>query len=221
MKILLCSEGVTDHGRDEYRDGEYRHEDGVLQILMRKLAGELDLSFTVRGRADIRNVQLLPRKFERPDILKARKLAALARREECKHIAYHRDEDNNGFGAMYRRVHGYFTVAAEKGMRCIAIIPMHMTEGWLLADAGAFPRRPNNPSLPNRPEEVWGNKDSDTHPKKYLERILQQFHKTASVAIFAEIAVNIDVEVARIRCPVSFGRFYQDMQMFIQQEEEV
>jgi hypothetical protein len=87
MKILLCSEGVTDHGRDEYRDDEYIHEDGVLQILMRKLAGELGLSFTVRGRADIRDVRLLPRKFERPDILKARKLAALAQQEKCKHIA--------------------------------------------------------------------------------------------------------------------------------------
>jgi hypothetical protein len=215
MKILLCSEGVTDHGRDEYRDGEYRHEDGVLQILMRKLAGGVELSFAVRGRADIKKIQLLSRKFERPDILKAIKLAALAQREECKHIAYHRDEDNNGFDAMYRQVHDYFTVAEENGLRCIAIIPTHMTESWLLADAGAFPRRPNHPTLPSRPEEVWGNKDSDTHPKKYLARILQQFHKTASAATFAEIAANIDVEVARIRCPVSFGRFYEDMQAFV------
>ena len=219
IKVMLCSEGVTDHGRDEYHDGEYLHEDGVLQIFMRQLAVGSELSFAIKGRRDIKNVKLIPRGFEGQDSLKAKKLAALAQQEKCEHIAYHRDEDNNGFDAMYCQVQDYLSVAKENGIQCIAIVPMHMTESWLLTDERAFPETPKNPPLPKKPEEIWGNKDSDSHPKKYLKHVLEQFHKTSSAETFAEIAKYIDVEVARKKCPVSFGKFYEDMQIFVRPAE--
>lgn len=221
IRILLCSEGVTDHGRDDYCDGEFVHCDGALQVLIKKLAPSKELSFSVKERSDIKRFTLAPSpgRFTPKDQIKAKKLAAIAKIEDCLHIAYHRDEDNNGFEEMYTQVHSYFTVAESVGIRCIAIVPQHMTESWLLSDAGAFSKTPDNPALPNTPEETWGNKDSDRHPKKYLKRVLSQFHLAPSADTYRDIAEDSCVEVVRTRCPKSFGRLCDDIKGFLGEDE--
>jgi len=97
IRILLCTEGVTDQGREEYRDGAYIHNDGVLQVFIRKLAPRVTLDFTVKSRSDIKRFALIPspRKYTPKEQIKAKKIAAMAMHENCRHIAYHRDEDNN------------------------------------------------------------------------------------------------------------------------------
>lgn len=212
---MLCSEGVTDQGHDQYVKEEYLHEDGVLQILMHKLADGQELIFVVKTRGDIKRFPILPNKFENKSKLKAKKLAALAQKEKCTHIAYHRDEDNNGFDAMYKQVHEYFIDAESKGKHCLAIVPMHMTENWLLADEGAFPTKPVSPALPRHPETTWGDKGSDTHPKKYLQNVLKQFHMKSSADTYVEIAQKIDIDVLLQKCSVSFRRFSEDMKRFV------
>ena len=217
IRVLLCAEGVTDQGREEYHDGAYIQNNGVFQVFIRKLTRSERLDFAVKSRSDIKRFALIPSpsRYTPKEQIKAKKIAAIATHENCSHIAYHRDEDNNGFEEMYAQVSSYFSVAKDIGYKCLAIIPMHMTESWLLCDAEAFPRLPDNPELPRRPEETWGAKNSDKHPKKYLERVLKQYHLQPSVETYCEIAEKSRAEVVKAKCPTSFGRFCNDMESFI------
>lgn len=216
IDVLLCGEGVTDYGSEKYQDGEYVRKDGVIQILMRKCVGDAELVFHVKTRQDIKRFSLL-RKGTNKSESTAIKLAAIARRENCRHVVWHRDEDNRGYAEMVAQVEEYFTAAKEKGMKCLAAVPVHMTESWLLADARAFPRKPTNPALPPKPEAVWGKPGSEKHPKRYLERVLTQFRMESNAAEMAEIAAKVDVEELMKKCPVSFGRFAEDMRDFVRE----
>jgi hypothetical protein len=54
---------------------------------------------------DIKNAVKLRKRFYEKQETTSLKLVALAKQENCTHIAYHRDEDNNGFEAMYHKIH--------------------------------------------------------------------------------------------------------------------
>lgn len=213
IQILLCSEGVRDHGRKVYSDGKYIYEDGPLQIFMKSCAAGIEISIIPKTRADVKSVNLLKRKqFINPH---ADKLAALTHKEGCSHLAYHQDEDNKGFLEIYSQVHELFSAAKEKGIRCLAIVPKHMTESWLLADENAFPERPCDPPLPKSPEEAWGAPDNERYPKRYLSRVLDQFSITPSAETYAEIASKTNVEILKIKCSISFKKFSDDMDEFL------
>jgi hypothetical protein len=222
IAILLCCEGPDDQGRKEYIDGEYIQSDGVMQILIKKTSGRNDLNFVVKQRQDLKAISIRKRYLNKQKMTSLR-LAWLAQKEKCTHIAYHRDEDNKGLDEMYDQVKGYFKDAEANKTSCLAIVPQHMTESWLLSDENAFKQVfgeiPLKPALPSQPEETWGNKGTDTHPKKYLERVLAQYHTTVSSEIYAEIAGRSDIDILRERCPESLGKkFYTDMQSFITAE---
>lgn len=214
IRMMLYGEGKTDQGYKVYQDGEYNHTDGVIQILLQKLINNETLDMVTKTRHDIRNFVLLPNphKYSHGVPLKAKKLSAMAKLENCEYMAYHRDEDNNGFEAIYEQVKKYFTVAEEKGIRCLAVVPMHMIESWLLSDAGAFPYKPSAPSLPREPEKTWGKPEADTHPKKYLARVLKQYHLNLNAETCYEIAGNSSVKIVRERCPTRFGRLCDDVE---------
>jgi hypothetical protein len=135
------------------------------------------------------------------------------------------EEDNKGLQEKYDEVQKYFIDARKDNVNCLAIVPMHMTESWLLADKNAYKiiygSIPANPALPSRSEESWGNKNTGKHPKKYLERILEQYHNTTiSSDTYVEIAKNSDIEVMKQQYPESFAqKFFADMQTFIIHEE--
>jgi hypothetical protein len=224
IRILLCCEGPTDQGHKGYFDGEYINSSGVMQILIQKTSFDINLEFVVKTRQDIKAIRNKKKYLNKQEQTSIR-LAFLAKRESCTHIAYHRDEDNNGLKKMYGQVQGYFAEAEKKGISCLAIVPMHMTESWLLADKDAFPSKPIDPELPAKPEETWGNKGANTHPKKYLERVLTQFSqykKQTLSEVYVEIAENSNIEVLRQRCPESFDKkFYSDMQTFLSFHKEI
>jgi hypothetical protein len=181
IKILLCCEGTTDQGGKIYTDGEYINTDGVIQIFIRKIAKNEELVFVVKTRHDIKNAVKLRKRFYGKQETTSLKLVALAKQENCTHIAYHRDEDANGFEAMYQQVQEYFAEPEKNNQKCLAIVPMHMTESWLLSDKDAYPSEPRRPALPSKPEEIWGSKEADSHPKKYLKRVLEQFYQAPSL----------------------------------------
>jgi hypothetical protein len=222
IRILLCGEGPTDQGRKDFIDSEYVNSDGVLQILIKKVSKIDNLTFVTKTRQELKNTVKFHKRYYSKQEANSRKILIAANKENCTHIAYHRDEDNKGLKEIHQQAQGYFEDAKKKGINCIAIIPMHMTESWLLADKNAFPTAPKNPALPAKPKETWGNKGTDSHPKKYLERILAQFpqYKNRTLSdVYAEIAENSDIEILRQRCPESFDRkFCSDMQSFIIQE---
>ncbi len=217
MRVLLCCEGVTDYGRQVYQGDEYSFQDGVIQILIKKVSKVQNIEFATKSRQDIAAVRVKNVDSKNNKIAKA--LSTLADKENCTFIAFHRDEDNNGFEEMYNQVEAFLRILRENpNYKCISIVPMHMTESWLLADERAFDSVPKKPKLPKDPEDTWGNKGTANHPKKYLERVLAQFQKSPSSDTYAEIARKCEVEVLKEKCSISFGRFYNDMQAFLPAE---
>jgi hypothetical protein len=223
INVLLYCEGNTDRGQEEFIESEYVFSDGMMQVLIRKVSRYNDIVFIVIKRQDLKAISIRKGCRGRDDVTSLR-LAFLARQHQCTHIAYHRDEDNKGLQEKYDEVQKYFMDARKRNLNCLAIIPMHMTESWLLADKNAYKiiygSIPTNPPLPPKPEETWGNKGTDNHPKKYLERVLKQYHNTTiSADAYAETAKNSDIEVMKQQCPESFAKkFFADMQTFITPE---
>jgi hypothetical protein len=223
IAVLLCCEGPNDQGGKEYIDGGYVQCDGVMQILIRKASACNDISFIVKRRQDFKAISVRKKYLNRQQMTSLR-LAILAQKENCTHIAYHRDEDNNGLDEMYNQIRGYFKDVEANRIPCLAIVPQHMTESWLLSDETAFEKvfgkKPITPVLPLKPEEIWGNKGTGNHPKNYLKRVLEQYHTEGNSVIYAKIAEHSDVDVLRKRCPKSFGsKFHKDMQTFIASKE--
>jgi hypothetical protein len=219
ITILLCGEGPNDQGGKEYVDGEYVQCDGAMQILIRNASGRSDLSFIVKRRQDLKAVSVR-KKYLNKQRMTSLRLAIMARQEKCTHIAYHRDEDNKGLDEMYNQIKECFREAEAHNMLCLAIVPQHMTESWLLSDETAFEqvfgKKPEAPVLPSKPENIWGHKGTDTHPKKYLEQVLEQYHAKGSPECYAEIAEHSDINVLRRCCPESFdNKFYKDVRIFI------
>lgn len=217
-RVLLCCEGVNDFGRSSFDGEEWSSSDGVVQAIIRKILPNINWDFVPKSRKNISDFKI-QRKTKSKKEKRALQLAALAKKENCYHIVYHRDEDNKGFEAIYEEVEALFEIARAKEYHCIALVPMHMTESWLLADKSAFEkvysRQPSVPSLPAKPEEIWGEKGTDKHPKKYMEKVLKQFNANSCTEIYVEIAQNCDLDVLRQKCPVSFGRFCKAIAAFI------
>ena len=224
-RILLYSEGYKDQGRSEYTDGKFIQHDGVFQIFIKKLAGDVECSFIVKTHGDIKNYRLVPSKgrYKSKESIQAQRLVSIANQLGCHHIAYHQDADKNEFKEIYEKVHSYFSVDLLKGIRLLAIVPKPMTESWLLADKGsfrkAFPRYRTDIVLPDKPEEIWGNKNTDSHPKKWIADVLYEFHQKATAGVFARLASYADIAVIKERCPVSFKRFCDDVEMFLFKSE--
>jgi hypothetical protein len=224
IQILLFCEGSLDQGKEEFIEGEYVDSNGVMQNLIRKASKKQDIAFIIKKRRDMKNLTLLGGKYSAYSST-SRKLAQLAKMSNCTHIAYHRDEDNRGLENMHHEVEEYFAAAKDRGMSCLAIIPQHMTESWLLSDAGAFERafskKPVNLPLPPDPEHLWGNKHTANHPKQYMKRVLQQYNVSVSPDVFTEIAVHSDIKVLREKCPESFDKkFCMKMKEFISDEAD-
>jgi hypothetical protein len=224
INVLLVCEGPGDQDRKEFVDGEYIDCDGVMQNLIRKASNTKDITFISKQRQDIRKCVLLGGKYGKYPA-KSRKLAQLAKKANCTHIAYHQDEDKKGLEKIYLQVEEYFLATRDRGMSCLAIVPQHMTENWLLSDEGAFEKlfskKPVNPALPSNPEQLWGNKYTGNHPKQYIKKVLQQYHISVSSDVFAEIAAHSNIEVLRRKCPESFDKkFYMKIRDFISEKAE-
>jgi len=141
-------------------------------------------------------------------------LAFTAEKDGVNFIAYHNDADKN-YNETYNEIKSEFDKL--NNFRCIAVIPKEMIESWLLADDCAYPSIPENPKLPPKPEEIWGQKDdkNSNYPYNYFVRVLLQFALPDNRDTYTYIAENSDIEVLKQRCPVSFCRFYTDMQAFV------
>ena len=218
IRVLLCCEGNLNKGGKSYVDNEYINTEGVMQVLIQAISCFSDIEFIVKGRQDILNISGL--KPYGKHSTESRKLAQLAKNEGCRFIAYHQDEDNKGLDNMYQKVHSYLSAAKEKGVSCLAIVPQHMTESWLMSDENAFEqvfgKKPTTPELPRKPEETWGSKGTSNYPKTYLANVLSQFGAKISPENYTEIAKHSNEDVMRKRCPKSFNDlFCKDIQSFI------
>jgi len=222
IRVLLCCEGNLDKGKTRYIGNDYIDADGVMQVLIKKTSCISRIDFVTKNRKDIQNVSTLQPKYGKHSTV-SRKLAQLAKNENCNHIAFHQDEDNKGLETIYKKVHGYFSAAKEKGLSCIAIVPQHMTESWLLSDENAFQKafgkKPAKPALPSKPEEIWGSKGTANHPKTIMVNVLSQFGTAISPENYLEIAKHSKIDEIQKRCPKSFDKkFCTDIQSFVTEE---
>jgi len=202
MEMYLHCEGPTDYA--------------VICSLMKKAIGNQDFSVNWVKRDEMKN-WITHRKGNLKisgTYKNVTALAAIALRDGNKNIAFHQDADRE-YDVRYKRITSEFDRLKGTGFNYLAIVPKEMIESWVMADKNAYPKEPVKPPLPPKPEELWGKKDSDKHPKKYLENVLRQFHQTPSADIFSAIIEKSDLEIIKKRCPKSFGQFYGDMQTFI------
>lgn len=222
-RMLLVAEGVTDAGWRIYDEkaGKYVRHDGVLQVLIKKCIDDSEHEIVCALRNDLKDVPLIRKGLSKEEF-KRERLAGYAKMRECDSIAYHMDVDKCEFDERYSQIDELLSTAREKGIKCMPIAPMKMLESWLLADEDSFPSCPKKPKLPKKPEIVWGAKDDpdSNFPKHYLKRVLEQFNLEPHRENYVELAKEASVKVLRQKCPVSFQRFYDDLQDLISNDFE-
>lgn len=222
-RILLVAEGPTDSGGKTYdkKKGKDIDNNGALQVLIRNCIDGPAPEIVCASHKDVKSFQLFPKERRlSPNEAMRRKYTRYAKSKECTGIARHMDADKEGFSKRYEFIVDLLSEARDQGMKCVPIVPTRMLESWLLADEGSFPSPPTNPTLPEKPEQIWGAKKdtSSNYPKHYLGRVLAQFHMKPNRVTFAELAGNASVKTLRQKCPESFERFYNDVQCFTQQD---
>ena len=231
-RVLLCGEGPTDYGSRRYASDEW--DEGPVQPIIRKSIN-VEIVFDYATRDDIKKkrIQRTGGKGLKGHGYKAYALCLIARSMNIDHIICCVDADRSTsssntavnarkrFREVYAEIrNGFELFSAERSESSIPMIPLKMIESWLLADETAFAtcfgHTPTNPALPTKPELIWGdeNDPASKHPKKYMKRVLDQYPDTlANRETFKDIAENIDIDTLKGKCPISFDRFYQDVQV--------
>ena len=215
MKIIVCCEGSTDVG--------------PITSLMKKCLPLHELDIDCRTHSELRKTTLLkselPRGYNRESkrinrIAYIRRLWHVANTSKSKHVGLHQDLGHQDFQKVYQDIHKDFNVVLPSSVKRVSIVPKEMTESWLLADENAYPSIPDEPKLPAKPEEIWGQKSDhqSNYPKNYFFRVLEQFRLSVNHDTYAEIAEKTDIEILKRCCPKSFGQFYADIQSFITKE---
>jgi len=202
MIVYLCCEGVTDNA--------------VIPPLMRKTADALEMDIRWIKKSDLKRV-IIHRKKNIAVSAHCKRIKALAftaEKDNVNFIAYHNDADKK-YNETYSEIKSEFDKLSN--FHCVAIIPKEMTESWLLADDCAYPSTPENPKLPRKPEELWGQKNdkNSNYPYNYFVRVLAQFDLPDNRDTYSYIAENTNIEVLKRCCPISFCQFYADMQVFV------
>ena len=212
MKIVICCEGQTDIG--------------PITALMKKCLSSHKINIDCKTHAELRKIKLfrseLPKGFKKEGnrinrVAYIRRLWHIANISESHHIALHQDCDHQDFDKVYRDIHNEFDNVLKHNVKRLIIIPKETIESWLLADGKAYPSIPNNPRVPSKPEEIWGQRSDPKsyHPYNFFVRVLAQFYLPDNRETYAQIAEKADIEVLKRRCPKSFGQFFKDLEKFI------
>jgi len=153
------------------------------------------------------------------------RLAMASKKIKCKCIAYHQDADHD-YKVVYERIKNCLS-KYDGILDCLAIVPKEMIESWLLADEKAyilvFGKAPDKPRLPKKAEMIWGEKNDpgSNYPKHVMKRVLEQYNRSPSRDLYAEIAENCSIDTMSSRCPISFGQFLLDLKQLLQSENYI
>lgn len=205
MRVLMYCEGVMDFE--------------PICIFIRKTTLLSKITITRKTRQELRRETTLlnGRRGIHKHVTDIDRLAMVAQKTKYLHIAYHQDADGNDTN-VYGSIENKFSNYSDK-FSCLAIVPKETIESWLLADEHAyiaiFGSKPTH--LPKKPEDVWGEKKdpASNYPKHVIKRVLMQYHKTPNRDVYAEIAEQCNIDTLRIRCPISFDRFFTDLHKFV------
>lgn len=210
-RILILGEGAT-----ELRaPGE--QWTGCGRVLLRRLLGEPAddlLSFEehvlsrFRRDPDLVDAELRVR-GESEQAQLGRKLAS----RDANALVLMRDNDHRGRRTEIERG---FAAARAQGHTVPAVVALAIecVEAWALADPDAWQRVYGGvPSLPGRPEALWGDKrdPSSDHPKCVLRRCFDQINRRPGGNAVAQLLEHASLELIAERCPEGFGRFVADL----------
>lgn len=229
---MISGEGPTDCGRDGAESTE-----GPVQAYMRKIANDNELFFEIYDRKNCgekpRLKHMQGRNKLKGHAIKCRLMTIDAINSNFDVAAFYVDTDKprsgsntsernckSRFSELKAEVEDGFKDGNRSGkIKTIAIIPCKMIESWLMGDPTAFdttfgpiPKGRAKPQFPTKPELEWGNKEDPTSnfPKHRLKRILQAYNKSPGREIFCELAQNVDLDLLKRNCPISFAPFYEE-----------
>lgn len=229
MVIALLGEGKNDYGIEARNSWQ----EGAVQPLLRRIEGFNDAEIIpVRKN---RNRTVAPgRKHKKCSFTILCLRSFMIENTEIDLIIVYKDCDKtSGESASKReaiRKHSevYQTLKSELNefknefrIDSIPMVPIRMLENWLLGDNNAYiavwENQPNNPSLPNEPEFIWGDEqdNNSNHPKNYIRRVLNQYDEDYSTENFIKIAENINLTNLKRTCENSFTIFYDDIMQII------
>ena len=208
IRLLVYGEGPDDYG---WRDSKGEWCSGSIISILKKCAEEMNIDL---------DIDYVEKRFV--DGKDKIKLAARhLRKVEGKGIPALRFSMyaiKNGYteGIFYCDTVNGLQAAESTVWRGIPMISLKMIENWLLADKESYRKcfgaAPSNPSLPSKPELIWGEKNnlSSDYPKNYIKRVLEQYYQKPGREIYRNIADEVSIETLRKKCPISFCRFYED-----------
>jgi hypothetical protein len=213
MKIVICCEGSTDVG--------------PITVLIKKSSTLNNLDIDCRTHDELKKVILLKSELPKMDNNRINRIAFIRRSlhianiSKSMNIALHQDAGHQDFKEVYQGIHKDFDAVLPDSIKRLAIVPKEMIESWLLADVTAINSLGDGmihvDQSPN-PETLWGNKDDleSNYPKNYLKRNLEKLCVEFSNDTYVRIAENTNIETLKRRCPISFDKFYNDMQVFVE-----
>jgi len=219
--VVMCGEGSQDVGKRDYQTDHWI--DGPAAALFKvALDHSHNRACNITGINKYEldkeiSVQKGVLKIVKGHGIKAYRLARYALLKRITFAVCYVDCDRRDFDDLHREFQkGFESVTSVKG---IPMIPKTMIECWLLADEHAyqklFKRKPQNPALPSKPEDLRGAKSEpeSNYPKHVLRRVISQFHQVPDEyrLLLAELS---DPDVLKSHCPISYERFYQDILVF-------
>jgi hypothetical protein len=217
LKAIVCGEGPTDVGVREYGSGVWNNGPAISFI---NNTSPIELLIDGISLTELENkVPILQRRKPKGFGTKALRLSRYAKMNNIDvaicYVDCDKKQDIDLFAKRYQEINDGFKQAVT-GVVGIAMIPKRMIESWLLSDENSykslFGKIPEHPRLPNKPEELKGDKhdpDSD-YPKHYIKRVLDQYNQRGT-AWYYDLASNSAIDTLRRKCPISFEQFYQDI----------
>ncbi len=234
-KVLICGEGPTDYGTQEY--GTRKWLEGPVQPIARKCT-QKKLVFEAVDKNDLKRLRIQGRAGVQGHAAKSYKLSIIAKERNINNIICYVDADKipgkgrkdvnarQSFIGVYDALKEGFELFKKrfpgkvkgKSIHGIPMVPLRMIESWLLSDQQAFKKcfgkSPTNPRLPEKPELLWGEKNDPVgdYPKNRMKRVLAQYHGVeGNRETFKQIAEETDIETLRQKCPISVEPFYKNM----------
>jgi len=229
MKVALFGEGKNDFGYENFdkKKCQWYWEEGTIQPLMRNFVFFQDSEIEAIPKDETKKVSYTKGKnFITESNFEGVALKLLyfikIQRDNIKNydfIVFYSDSDKESYPIRYQKINTALKYISEKyGIDGVVMMPHKILENWLLGCPSAykktFGKEPQTPKLPKKPEDLWGTPESPNYPKKYLEKVLAQFDRESNTELFKEIAKNIDIEELRLKCPISFDQFCEDLHTF-------
>ena len=242
-RILVTGEGPDDYGYRDYQTQQWIWGPVYSYLIACAERFHCTVELEVAERQDVERKKLQGRSLKGLEgkEIPARRFYLCMRDREVPYGIYYCDVDRESgaknsdterkrcFESVYQAVKRGGNPEGEEEYKVIPMVALRMIEAWLLADEDAFKkvfgRTAQKVDLPPRPETLWGAKEKaeSNYPKNYMERVLSIVAKGSrgrNREWYFRIAEETDLDILRVKCSVSFGRFYEEIKDVFQGKKE-